>query len=40
MSKNKTELTKIVKTLKVLKLFYCVYYYEKDEALQRKDLDS
>ena len=38
--KYKTELTKIVKTLKILKFFYCDYYYEKEEALKRKDLDS
>lgn len=38
--KYKNELTKIVKTLKVLKLFYFDYYYEKEEAEKGRDLDS
>lgn len=36
----KEELTKIVKTLKVLKLFYFDYYSERDESQKDKDLDS
>ena len=38
--KYKNNLTKIVKTLKVLKNFYFDYYLEKDEALKGKDLNS
>ena len=38
--KYKIELTKIVKTLKVLKLFYFDYYYEKEEAEKGRDLDA
>lgn len=38
--KYKEELTKIVKTLKVLKLFYFDYYFERDESQKEKDLDS
>ena len=38
--KYKNELTKIVKTLKVLKLFYFDYYFEKDEAEKGRDIDS
>jgi hypothetical protein len=37
--KYKEELTKIVKTLKVLKLFYFDYYFERDKS-KEKDLDS
>ena len=36
----KNELTKIVKTLKVLKLFYFDYYYEKEESEKGMDLES
>jgi hypothetical protein len=36
----KEELTKIIKTLKVLKLFYFDYYFERDESQKEKDLDS
>ena len=39
-TKYKIELTKIVKTLKVLKLFYFDYYFEKEEAPKGRDLDS
>ena len=38
--KYKIELTKIVKTLKVLKLFYFDYYVEKEEAEKGRDIDS
>ena len=38
--KYKEELTKMVKTLKALKLFYFDYYFEKDEAEKGRDLDS
>lgn len=38
--KYKIELTKVVKTLKVLKLYYLDYYTEKDEALNGKDVES
>ena len=38
-SKYKMELTKVVKTLKVLKLFYIDYYTEKDEAFNGKDIE-
>ena len=38
--KYKYELTKIVKTLKVLKLFYFDYYFEKEESEKGIDIDS
>ena len=38
-TKYKIELTKVVKTLKVLKLYYTDYYTEKDEALNGKDIE-
>ena len=38
--KYKSELTKFVKTLKVLKLFYFDYFFEKEEAEKGKDIDS
>ena len=38
--KYKNELTKIVKTLKVLKLFYFDYYFEREEAEKGRDIDS
>ena len=38
--KYKIELTKVVKTLKVLKLYFLDYYTEKDEALNGKDVES
>lgn len=36
----KEELTKIIKTLKVLKLFYFDYYFERDKSQKKKDLNS
>ena len=39
-TKYKIELTKIVKTLKVLKLYYTDYYTEKDEALNGKEIET
>ena len=38
-TKYKIELTKVVKTLKVLKLYYTDYYTEKDEALNGKNVE-
>ena len=38
--KYKIELTKVVKTLKVLKLYYLDYYNEKEEALNGKDIET
>lgn len=38
-TKYKIELTKVVKTLKILKLYYSDYYTEKDEALNGKDVE-
>ena len=38
--KYKLELTKVIKTLKILKLCYNDYYSEKDEALEGKDIET
>ena len=38
--KYKIELTKVVKTLKVLKLFYDDYYLDRDEALNGRDIEA
>ena len=38
--KYKFELTKVIKTLKILKLYYNDYYTEKEEALEGKDIET
>ena len=38
--KYKLELTKVIKTLKILKLCYNDYYSEKEEALEGKDIET